>query len=177
MAWQSASQILTNQMNQLASSLIKGVDINFDLNNQQDYSTGTEQSYTELNVSVSKRLFSDRIAMSVGSNFDVQGNSNPGQSASNIAGNVAVDYKLTKDGRYMVRAYRKNQYEAVIQGQVVETGVSFILTFDYDRFRELFGKTKEETLQERIRTKPAKGPTTPAKTPAPAPATTPASNK
>jgi len=158
MAWQSASQILTNQLNQLAGSLIKGVDINFDLNNQQDYSTGKEQDYTELNVSVSKKLFNERIQVSVGSNFDVQGNTNSGQSASNIAGNVAVDYKLTKDGRYMVRAYRKNQYEAVIEGQVVETGVSFILTFDYDRFRELFGKTREEKLLERTRTKPAKGP-------------------
>ncbi|HXO75650.1 MAG TPA: translocation/assembly module TamB domain-containing protein, partial [Puia sp.] len=157
MAFQSASQILTNQLNQLAGSLIKGVDINFDLNNQQDYSTGTEQDYTELNVSVSKRLFSDRIAVTVGSNFDVQGNQNAGQSASNIAGDVAVDYKLTKDGRYMVRAYRKNQYEAVIEGQVVETGVSFILTFDYNRFRELFGRTREEKLLERSTTKPAKG--------------------
>jgi len=158
MAFQSASQILTNQLNQLASSLIKGVDINFDLNNQQDYSTGTEQDYTELNVSVSKR-FSDRIQVSVGSNFDVQGTGAAGQSASNIAGDVAVDYKLTKDGRYMVRAYRKNQYEAVIEGQVVETGVSFILTFDYNRLRELFGKTREEKLQERktLKTKPQKG--------------------
>ncbi|MBS1602268.1 MAG: translocation/assembly module TamB [Bacteroidetes bacterium] len=156
MAFQSASQILTNQLNQLAASLIKGVDINFDLNNQQDYSTGTEQDYTELNVSVSKRLFSDRIQVSVGSNFDVQGTGAAGQSASNIAGDVAVDYKLTKDGRYMVRAYRKNQYEAVIEGQVVETGVSFILTFDYNRLRELFGKTREEKLQERTISKPPK---------------------
>jgi len=156
MAFQSASQILTNQLNQLAASLIKGVDINFDLNNQQDYSTGTEQDYTELNVSVSKRLFNERVQVSVGSNFDVQGAGASGQSASNIAGDVAVDYKLTKDGRYMVRAYRKNQYEAVIEGQVVETGVSFILTFDYNRLRELFGKTRDEKLQERTISKPPK---------------------
>jgi hypothetical protein len=154
MAFQSASQILTNQLDQLAGSLIKGVDIHFDLNNEQDFSTGNEQDYTELNVTVSKRLFSDRIVVNVGSNFDVQGAGNPNQQASNIAGDVAVDYKLTKDGRYMIRAYRKNQYEAVVEGQVVETGVSFILTFDYNRFRELFGKTREEKLQERKAVKP-----------------------
>ncbi|HEY4205347.1 MAG TPA: translocation/assembly module TamB domain-containing protein, partial [Puia sp.] len=113
LAFQSASQILTNQLDQLAGSLIKGVDIHFDLNQQQDYSTGKENDYTELNVSVSKRLFSDRVQVSVGSNFDVQGAGNPNQQASNIAGDVAVDYRLTKDGRYMVRAYRKNQYEVV----------------------------------------------------------------
>jgi hypothetical protein len=156
LAFQSASQILTNQLNQLAASLIKGVDINFDLNNQQDFSTGTEQDYTELNVSVSKRLFNDRITVNVGSNFDVQGSGNPNQSASNIAGDVAVDYRLTKDGRYMVRAYRKNQYEAVVEGQVVETGVSFILTVDYNKLREIFGRTREEKLEERKRIKTQK---------------------
>ena len=55
----------------------------------------------------------------------------------------------------MVRAYRKNQYEAVIEGQVVETGVSFILTLDYNKFREIFGRTREEKLEERRRVKPA----------------------
>lgn len=158
MAFQSASQILTNQMDQLAGSLIKGVDIHFDLNNQQDYSTGTEQDYTELNVSVSKQLFNERIQVNVGSNFDVQGAGNPNQNASNIAGDLAVDYKLTQDGRYMIRAYRKNQYEAVVEGEVVETGVSFILTFDYDKFRELFGRTQEEKLAARKLNRPAKSP-------------------
>jgi TamB, inner membrane protein subunit of TAM complex len=149
MAFQSASQILTNQLDQLAGSLIKGVDIHFDLNNEQDFSTGTEQDYTALNVSVSKQLFNERVQVNVGSNFDVQGAGNPNQNASNIAGDLAVDYKLTQDGRYLVRAYRKNQYEAVVEGEVVETGVSFILTFDYDKFRELFGRTKPETFEAR----------------------------
>jgi hypothetical protein len=155
LAFQSASQILTNQLDQLASSLIKGVDIHFDLNQQQDFSTGNEQDYTELNVSVSKRLFNDRIQVSVGSNFDVQGEGNRNQQASNIAGDLALDYKLTKDGRYMIRTYRKNQYQAVVQGQVVETGVSFILTLDYNKLKEIFGRTREEKLEERRRTKAA----------------------
>ncbi|HXB93325.1 MAG TPA: translocation/assembly module TamB domain-containing protein, partial [Puia sp.] len=164
MAFQSASQILTNQLDNLAGSLIKGVEIHFDLNNQQDFSTGSETDYTELNVSVSKRLFDDRVTVNVGSDFDVQGTNNPGQNASNLAGDVAVDYRLSKDGRYMVRAYRKNQYEAVLEGQVVETGVSFILTFDYNKFRELFGKTKEDKLQERKVTHPSGTGPTPAGT-------------
>ncbi len=109
LAFQSASQILTSQLDQLAAGLIKGVDIHFDLNNQQDFSTGNEIDYTELNVSVSKKLFNERVAVSVGSNFDVMGTGAPNQNASNLAGDVAVDYKLSKDGRYTLRAYRKNQ--------------------------------------------------------------------
>lgn len=170
-AFQSASQILTNQMDQLAASLIKGVDIHFDLNNEQDYSTGNEIDYTEANVSVSKKLFNERIQVEVGSNFDVMGTGAPNQNSSNIAGDAAVDYKLTKDGRYMVRAYRKNQYEAVVEGQVVETGVSFILTFDYDKLKEIFARTQDDKLQQRNVSKPvavpsASQPATPVNPPA-----------
>ena len=68
---------------------------------------------------------------------------NPGQNTTNMAGDVSVDYRLSKDGRYMIRVYRKDQYETVVQAQVVETGLSFILTFDYNKFRELFQNKKE----------------------------------
>lgn len=44
----------------------------------------------------------------------------------------------------MVRAYRKNEYQVALQGQVVETGVAFIITMDYNKFRELFHRTEEE---------------------------------
>ena len=77
---------------------------------------------------------------------------NPGQNTTNIAGDVSVDYRLSKDGRYMIRVYRKDQYETVVQAQVVETGVSFILTFDYNKFRELFENRKETPVYHNSKT-------------------------
>ena len=121
--------------------MVKGVDVNFDLNSDQDYSSGTATNQTDLNVKVSKSLFDDRFRVTVGSDFQLE-QTNPGQNASNIAGDVSVDYKLSKDGRYMLRVYRNDQYQTIVQGQVVETGVSFILTFDYNKFNELFRKSK-----------------------------------
>ncbi|MDP4131827.1 MAG: translocation/assembly module TamB domain-containing protein, partial [Bacteroidota bacterium] len=142
-ARQSASKILSDQLNQLAGSLIKGVDVNFDLNSNEDYTTGAMQNQTQLNVNFSKSLFNDRIRVSVGSDFQLE-QTDPNQNASNIAGDVNLDYKLSRDGRYMIRVYRKNQYESVVEGQVIESGLSFILTFDYDQFKELFENRKEE---------------------------------
>jgi hypothetical protein len=153
-AFQSASQILTNQLDQLAGSLIKGVNIHFDLNNQQDFSTGNEIDYTELDIAVSKKLFNERVEVSVGSNFDVMGVGPAGQSASNLAGDVSVDYRLSKDGRYRLRAYRQNQYDEVVLVQVVETGISFILTLDYNSLKELFHRSAETKLIERTTIKP-----------------------
>ncbi len=154
-ARQSASKILSDQLNQLAGSLIKGVDINIDLNSDQNYSTsGSMLNQTSLNVGVSKNLFSDRIRVTVGNNFELE-QTNPNQSASNIAGDVSVDYRLSKDGRYMLRAYRKDQYESIVEGQVVETGLSFILTFDYNSFSELFHNRKDPKKTIRQKKKPS----------------------
>ena len=89
--------LLSDQLNQLAGSLVKGVDVNFDLNSNQDYSSGTATNQTDLNIKVSKSLFDDRIRVTVGSDFQLE-QTNPGQNASNIAGDVSVDYKLSKDG-------------------------------------------------------------------------------
>jgi hypothetical protein len=139
----SVSSLLSNQLNQLAGNLIGGVDLNFDLQSGQDYSTGTEQNRTDLNVGLSKRFLNDRLTVTVGNNFQLEGKQQPGQNSTTIAGNIAVNYRLTKDGRYTLRAYRRDQY-IVIQGQVIETGVGFTVNVDYNRFKEIFSKNSRE---------------------------------
>jgi hypothetical protein len=143
MVRQSVSRILTDQLNKLAGDLIKGVDLSLGLNSESDYSTGTEQNRTELSVAVSKSLLNERLKVTVGSDFVVEGATPANASSSNIAGDVQLDYQLTKDGRYRLRAYRINQYEGVVEGQVVETGLTFAFTLQYDQFRELFNKSKK----------------------------------
>jgi translocation and assembly module TamB len=126
-ARQSASKLLTEQLNRLAENLIQGVDVNFDLVSTDDYTTGERRNKTDFNVSLSKNLLSERLTVTVGSNFEIEGPQQT-QQGTNIAGDVALDYKLSKDGRYMIRGYRKNEYEGAVEGYVIETGVSFIIT-------------------------------------------------
>lgn len=144
LARQSVSKILSQQLNNLAANLVSGVELNFDLESTDDYTTGQRQDRTDLNVGVSKRLLNDRLKVTVGSSFGLEGPQQANEETTNIAGDLSVDYQLTKDGRYMVRAYRKNEYQVALQGQVVETGVAFVITMDYDEFRELFHRTEEE---------------------------------
>ena len=144
LARQSVSKILSQQLNDLAGELISGVDLEFDLESTDDYTSGTRENRTDLNVGVSKKLLDDRLKVTVGSSFAVEGQERANEESTNIAGDVALDYQLTKDGRYMVRAYRKNEYQVAVEGQVVETGVAFIITMSYNKFRELFHRSAEE---------------------------------
>jgi len=146
-ARQSVSRLLTEQLNQLAAGLVGGIEIDFDLASTEDYTTGAKRNRTDLNVGLSKRLLNDRLKVTVGSNFQLEGPQNSNQQSNNIAGNVAVDYQLTKDGRYLLRFFRRNQYEGVVDGYIVENGLSFILSVDYNRFRDILRRKKQRVMR------------------------------
>jgi hypothetical protein len=141
-AKQSVSKILSQQLNTLAGSLINGIDLNFDLETREDYMSGSRQESTVLNVGASKTLFNDRLTVSVGSNIGLLGNA-PANGA-HLIGDVLIEYKLSRDGRYRIRAYQRNQTDAILLGQIIETGVSFILVMDFNQFRQIFEKVKKQ---------------------------------
>jgi hypothetical protein len=158
-AKQSVSKILTEQLNNLAGDLIAGVDISFDVNSAEDYSTGERRDRTDFNVALSKRLLNDRLKVTVGSNYELEGPSQGNSNSSNVIGNVTVDYNLTQDGRYLLRGYRKNDYEAVVDGYVVETGLRFVMSVDYNKFKDIFTLRKnrrKQRQQEKTRDKELK---------------------
>ncbi|MGN6601560.1 MAG: translocation/assembly module TamB domain-containing protein [Ginsengibacter sp.] len=147
-AMQSASRLLSEQLNQLTNNLIPGVDVNADLSTTQDYTTGTEQNRTDLNVGLTKRLLNDRLTVTVGNDFQLQGPSQTNQNQNSLAGNVSINYKLTKDGRYEIRVYRKNDYTGELEGYVIESGIGFIVSVDYNKFKQIF-KSKQQRKQKR----------------------------
>ena len=106
-----------------------------------------------MSIGASKRLLNDRLTISVGNNFQLEGpRTNSTRGTSYIPGNIAVDYDLTADRRYRVRFYRHNEESGAFEGVVVATGASFILQVDYNRFRQvLMSKRKKEQLREERR--------------------------
>lgn len=147
MARQSVSAILSQQLNNLAADLIHGVDIDFGLDSRDDYTSGTKNTRTDLNLNVSKKLLNDRLKITIGSNFGLEGDARQNEDMTNIAGDISIDYAVSKDGRYMLRAYRKDEYQVALQGQIIETGVGFIITVEYDKFREIFERRKKKRME------------------------------
>jgi translocation and assembly module TamB len=137
-ARESVSKLLSDQLNQLASNAVKGVDLNVGV--ASEYATETGERSTELNLGVSKTLLNDRLTLSIGRNFELE---DAQRQSSEIFDNITASYKLSEDGRYRLKAYRKNQFQA-IQGFVVETGIGFVITTDYNKFLEIFKRKEEE---------------------------------
>lgn len=161
-ARQSVSRFLSTQLNNLAGQFITGLELNMDLESNEDYTTGQKVNRTDLNISATKNLMDDRLSVTVGNDFLLEGSTAQTQrQASVIPGNLSADYKITKDGRYQVRAYRKNELRNIIDGYVVETGIGFRFNVQYNRFRTIFmndeqlrnyyRKRREKRLKEQIK--------------------------
>jgi hypothetical protein len=146
LARSSVSQILSSQLNTFSDRLFgnSGFSVDFDLDSYTDYQSGAAEDRTQLNVAAKQSLMDDRLVISVGGQVDVEGgNQQPGQGNA-VFGDVSLEYLLDQRGRWRVKTFRKNQFESVIDGQLIITGISFIFNKEFNSFTELWKRADVE---------------------------------
>jgi hypothetical protein len=139
----TVGKFLSAQLNQLSSKVVTGVELNFDIQSYDDYSTGQALGRTQVELGLKKQLFNERLSVQVGGNVDVEGAKAKQNSASDITSDVTVEYKLTKDGRYGLKGFRHNQYEGAIDGQLIETGMGVSYVHDFNKWKDFFRAPKK----------------------------------
>lgn len=146
----SVNQLLSDQLNNLSGKYIKGAELNFNLQSDDNYTNaGTVEQNTQLQVMLKKELFNSRVTVQVGSSVNIQGQQPvTQQNAQNLTGDVVVEYKITEDGRYRFKAFRENNYEGIIDGLLYKTGIGVLYTRDYDKFSELLSAPKKEEEEQ-----------------------------
>lgn len=159
----SASKIITQQLNDFTADYINFIDVTLSLDSYQDEIAGQQQGITNLQVDVRKEAFDERLRIDMGGNVQLEGQQQEPASVENgrtagsntkkndLAADVSVEYKLTRDGRYRLRGLRRTGYASVFEGRVTETGIGVIFARDYNKFRELFRKPKEEETFKEIK--------------------------
>jgi len=130
---------VSDQLNTFSDKILgsTGIELDFGLNSYTDYQGDSPTDRTELEIAAKKKLFNDRLTVSVGSDVDIQG-SNSTDKETPVIGNVSLEYALTEDGRYRLRGFRKSEFENVIDGQTIVSGISLIFTKEFNQFSELW---------------------------------------
>ncbi len=148
---------VADQLNVFSDQLFgnSGIDINFGLDSFTDYQGAAPTDRTQLEVAAQKKLLNDRLIVSVGSEVDVQGSSQTGDDTP-IIGNVSIEYILTENGRYRIKGFRKNEFENVIDGQTIVSGIALIFTQEFNKFSELWDALVKSKSDEEKRLKEEK---------------------
>jgi hypothetical protein len=140
----TVGKFLSAQLNQLTSMVLPGFDVNFDIQSYEDYQSGEAEGRTQVEIGLKKQLFDERLSVQLGGSIDVEGERARQNQATDIASDIQIEYRLTKDGRYRLKAFRHNQYEGAIEGQLVETGIGFVYVRDFNRWKNIFSRFEKE---------------------------------
>ncbi|MFD2562508.1 translocation/assembly module TamB domain-containing protein [Aquimarina rubra] len=151
----NVNKVLSGQLNNFSDKLIgdTGIELDFGLNSYTDYQGNSPEDRTQLEINAQKRLFNDRLIVQVGSDVDIEGSSQNSGESTPVIGNVSLEYLLTENGRYRLKGFRKNEFESVIDGQLVVTGIALIFNREFNKFKELFSKSVKELEQKKINNK------------------------
>ncbi|SHF55071.1 Family of unknown function [Salegentibacter echinorum] len=132
------NQALSDQLNIFSDKLLgdTGVELNFGVDS---YTDASAEERTEVDISAQKKLFNDRIIVSVGSQVDVQGSDRGNEEGPNpIIGDVSVQYLINKGGQFRLKGFRENKFANVIDGQIIISGIAFIFNREFNEFQELW---------------------------------------
>jgi len=145
--------VIANQLSSMLSQISDNVDIGL------NYKPGDNVSQEEFEVALSTQLFNDRLT--IDGNFGMTYDRSE-QSASNIVGDVNIGYKLTPDGRWVLKVfnhsnvnswYNYNNYDQ-ISPYTQGVGIAFVKNFN--RLSELFKRRNKNEEDPNTVDKPNK---------------------
>ena len=134
------SSIINSRINAaMANSKIgKFVDIDFS-SGQSTHASGTTN---DMNISISKSFFKDKLRITLGSTLT----DNPEVNETNgLLNNFSADYKLTKTGDVLLRLYSQRDYNNVLEGELCKSGLAVRATKDWRRMELFRGDTIRRT--------------------------------
>lgn len=141
---------LTGQLNAWAARAIRGVDVSFGIDQYKDTYNGQSSTATSYSYQVSKSLFDNRFKIVVGGNYTANANTDE-NFVENLISDISFEYMLkqTNTMSMYVRLFRHTGWESILEGEITETGVGFVMKRKISNLRQLFrfGNRKKRSAQ------------------------------
>lgn len=140
--------MLAGQLNSFLANHVKGVDISLGVDQYDKMVNGQSGTATSYSYTMSKSLFDDRFKISVGGNYTTDASADENFS-ENLISDISFEYILrqTSNLSMYARLFRHTGYESILEGEITETGVGFVMKRRLETLKNLFnflpGRKKE----------------------------------
>jgi hypothetical protein len=135
----TSMSLVTNQINSMLSQITANVNVNM------NYKPASSTTAQEFDVGISTQLFDDRLLIDGTFGMNSYTNSSV-QQTSTIVGDINIEYILTKNRRWRVRAFNRTNTLNILNNNAPYTqGVGIKFQRDFVNFKDLFsiGKKKK----------------------------------
>ncbi len=130
---------LESQLNSWAAKHVRGVELSFGIDQYEKASNGAKTTETNYSYQVSKSLFNNRFKILVGGNYSTD--QNPEDNlAQNLISDISFEYmiKQTQSMNMSVQLFRHQGFESILEGEITETGVAFVMRRKLANLRNFF---------------------------------------
>ena len=136
----TTTQMLSNQLSNWISQIVKDVDVGF------KYKPGTEMSGQEIEVALSTQIFNDRLL--INGNLGI---SDKRFNNENLVGDVEVQWKLNKKGTLRIKGFSRKNTDLEAEYGPYTTGAGIFYTEEFDTFGELMRKIWDDITFKQAR--------------------------
>ena len=126
------SSIINSRLNAAMANSKMGKVVDIDISSAQ--TTHAAGKTNDMNISISKSFFKDRLRITIGSTITDNPEVN---TSSGLLANLSADYKLTKEGNVLLRLFAQRDYNNVLEGELHKYGLGVRATKDWRR-QELY---------------------------------------
>jgi hypothetical protein len=137
---QQINQFWESQINSFTKSAVKWFDLSMGIDSYKDASKGGVDR-TSVSVQVKKDILKDRGSVMVSGRMNY--NEQPGQQSNAVIENFIFEYALDSARSKYLKVYRQQNYEDLLEGEVIKSGVGFIYRKNYDRVSDIWRKEKK----------------------------------
>lgn len=141
----TSSELLSNQLSNWLSQISKDFDLGV------KYRPGDEITSQEIELALSTQILNDRL--SIDGNLGVQG-ANPNsstQNTNNLVGDVNIEYKLTQDGRFRMRAFNRtnNNTNLTYVNSPYTQGLGIFYRLDFNKPKDIWQRFSKKNTAAR----------------------------
>lgn len=148
----TANAALNSMLNREMDSMLAGmkhtsIDLGIDT-----YNTDAGNTRTNYSVKVSQNFFNDRFRATIGG--QVSSGGDVGQSSGARLGDMSLEWLIKRDGSHLMKIFRKTNYESVLEGELIETGISYVQERSAYRLKQLFiptSKKRQQRMQQLVK--------------------------
>ncbi|MDE6534358.1 MAG: translocation/assembly module TamB [Muribaculaceae bacterium] len=131
--------VLTSSLNNFLANNVKGVELSFGVDQYDKTVNGESGTAMSYSYQMSKSLFNNRFKISVGGNYTTDASADENFS-ENLISDISFEYilKQTSNVTMLARLFRHTGYESILEGEITETGVGFVMRRRLSDLRDLF---------------------------------------
>lgn len=140
------NSFLQSEISNIAGNALKSIDLSFGM---EDGTARDGSSTTDYSFRFSKHLWGNKVNIVIGGKVST-GSANASDS---FIDDVSIEYRLDDSGTRYVRLFHEKTFDALLDGEITETGGGVVLRKKMTKFGELFiftsRKKREAIMQER----------------------------